>query len=114
MRRPAARRGVGEQVETTSDDPPLSKEPVRSGPATLPERQHVGPAGRQLQRDRHDGTRELAERTAPALIDPLDLPAPREAVGGRVEGEGDRRRLIDDTRYGDRDAPLRGAPRPRD
>src|SRR2546429_7778761 len=106
MRRPAARRGVGEQVETTSDDPPLSKEPVRSGPATPPELQYVCPAGRQLQRDRHDGTRELAERTAPALLDALDLPALREAVGGRVEGERDRRRLVPQAPHRDRHAPL--------
>src|SRR2546421_2721904 len=92
----------------------LWKEPLTSVPAALPELQHVGPACRQLQRDRHDGTRELAERTAPALIDPLDLPALREAVGGRVEGEGDRRRLVHDARQGDRGAPLVGAPRPRD
>src|SRR5256885_15334950 len=95
---------------TTLDDPPV-KSPVRSAPAAPPEFQYRGPAGRQLQRDRHDVRRERAEPMAPTLIDPLDLPTSGETVGARVEGEGDGRRLVHDARHGDRDAPVRRAPR---
>src|SRR6266851_5032800 len=102
-----SRWASGENIGRSSS----SKEPVRSAPATPPELQYVSPAGRQLQRDRHDTARELTERTAPVLIDPLDLPAAPETVGGRVEGERDGRRLVDDACQRDRDAPLLGAPR---
>src|SRR5882724_11206070 len=111
MRRPGPRRGVGGQVERTSDDPPSGTEPLKSAPATGPELQDAGPADRQLQRDRYDTARELTEPTAPTLVDPLDPSAARETVGGRVEREGDGGRRIDDARQGDRDAAVGRAPR---
>src|SRR5439155_16709034 len=89
----------------------LWNEPVRSALPTAPELEDIRPAGRQRQRDRRDGARELTERTTPALLDPLDVPAAREPVRGRVEGEGDGGRLSDDAREGDGDAPVFRAPR---
>src|SRR5438876_526880 len=61
----------------------LCMEPVRSALLTAPELEDIRPAGRQRQRDRHDAARERTERTRPALVDPLDLPAGRETIGGR-------------------------------
>src|SRR5437762_8654788 len=89
----------------------LWNEPVRSALPTAPELEDIRPASRQRQRDRHDGARELTERTTPALLDPLDVPAAREPVRGRVEGEGDRQWLVHDARHGDRDARVWRAPR---
>src|SRR5437899_13096889 len=45
----------------------LCNEAVRSGLVTPQELENVRPAGRQLQCDRHDAARELAEPPTPAL-----------------------------------------------